>query len=68
MSVNQYSLNFTKYAPSLMSNSRDEMSSFIMGVSVDVVEEFRLAMLHGQIDISKLMIHSERVEETRLKR
>ena len=39
MSVHQYSLKFTKlskYAPSLVSNPRDEMSYFVTGVSDDL--------------------------------
>ena len=46
MSVLDYSLKFTKlskYAPSLVSNPRDEMSRFLTGVFNDLVEEFRLA-------------------------
>ena len=46
MSVLDYSLKFTKlskYAPSLVSNPRDEMSHFLTGVFNDLVEECRLA-------------------------
>ena len=41
MSVDEYSLKFTmlsKYAPSFMSNPRDEMSMFVMGVA-DLLKE-----------------------------
>ena len=44
MSVHDYSLKFTKfstYAPSLVSNPRDEMSCFVTRVSDNIVEEFR---------------------------
>ena len=43
MSVLDYSLKFTKfskYAPSLVSNPRDEMSHFLTGVFDDLVKEF----------------------------
>ena len=59
MSVQEYSLKFTKlsqYAPSLMSNQRDEMNRFIIGVSDDKVEECRSAMLNDKRDISWLMV------------
>ena len=49
MSAFDYSLKFTKlskYAPSLVSNPRDEMSHFLRGVPNDLVEECRSAMLH----------------------
>jgi len=41
MSVEEYALKFTKlskYAPSLVSNPRDEMSRFVIGVA-DAIEE-----------------------------
>ena len=41
MSVDEYSLKFillSKYAPSLMSNPRDEMSRLLTGV-LDIVKE-----------------------------
>ena len=43
ISVHDYSLKFTKfstYAPSLVSNPRDEMSCFVTRVSDNIVEEF----------------------------
>ena len=42
MSVHEYSFKFTKlskYAPSLVSNPRDETSHFLIGVSDDFQEE-----------------------------
>ena len=42
-SVIDYSLKFTKlskYAPSLVSDRRDEMSRFVMGVFDDLKEEY----------------------------
>ena len=67
MSAFDYSLKFTKlskYAPSLVSNPRDEMSRFLTGVSEDLVEESRSAMLHNNVNICHLMVHAQQVEET----
>ncbi|WMV58713.1 hypothetical protein MTR67_052098 [Solanum verrucosum] len=52
MNVQDYSLRFnqfSKYAPSLVSNPRDEMSHFVMGVSNLVEEECRTTMLHNDM-------------------
>ena len=71
MSVLDYSLKFTKlskYASSLVSDRRDEMSRFVMGVLDDLKEECRFAMLHDNISISHLMVHAQQVDETRVKR
>jgi len=63
MSVQEYSLKFTnlsKYAPSLVSNPRDEMSRFVMGVSDSIEKECRAALiLHDNMDISRLMVYAQ---------
>lgn len=46
--VEDYSLKFTlmsKYDPSLVSNSRDEISRFVLGFTDLVKEECHMAML-----------------------
>ena len=71
MSVLDYSLKFTKllkYSPSLVSNSRDEMSHLLIGVSDDLKEECCSAMVHDNINISCLMVHYQQVEEARVKK
>ena len=71
MSVLEYSLKFSKlskYAPFLVSNPRDEMSRFVIGVSDDLKEECHSAMLHENMKISHLMVHAQQVEEARAKR
>ena len=62
MSIKEYSLKFVKlsnYSFSLVSSNRDEMSRFVTGVSKDLVEECRAAMLHDNVDFTRLMVHSQ---------
>ena len=59
---------FSKYAPSLVSNPRDEMSCFLMRMSDDLVEECRSAMLHDNINISHLLVYAKQGDESRLTR
>ncbi|XP_069150237.1 uncharacterized protein [Solanum lycopersicum] len=71
MSVHVYSLKCTelsKYAHSFVSNPRDEMSHFATRVSDDLQEECHSAMLHDNMNISRLMVQSQHVEEARAKR
>ena len=52
MSVKEYSLKFikmSKYASSLVSNARDEISHYVMCVSEDLEDECYVAMLHHNI-------------------
>ena len=44
------------------------MRHFVTGVSDDLAEECCLVMPHDNMDISRLMLHAQQVEETRLKR
>ena len=58
MSVEKYSLKFSmlsRYAPSLVSNPRDEMSRFLTGVTDLVREECRTTMLHDCMTQARLM-------------
>lgn len=60
MTVTEYSLKFVKlsrYATSLVSNSRDEMSRFLAGIAEDIEKKSRAAMLHDNMDLSRLMVH-----------
>ena len=62
MSVLEYSSKFTKltkYASCLASNPRDEMNSFVMSVSDDLVKECRPEMLHDNMEISHSMVHEK---------
>ena len=65
MIVREYSLKFVKlcrYATSVVSNSRDEMSRLMTGIAKDLEEECRATMLHDCMDLSKLMVHVQQVE------
>ena len=67
----EYSFKFTKfskYASSLVFDRRDEMNHFVMGLSDDMQEECHLAMLHYNINISRLIVHAQQVEEEMSKR
>ena len=58
----------SKYAPSLDFDPRDEINHFVMRVSDYVKEECHLSMVHDNTNISRLMVHSQKVEEARAKR
>ena len=55
----------SKYASSRVSNCRDEMSMFVTGVSKDLEKESMENMLHDNMDLSRLMVHVQQVEECR---
>ena len=68
MSVFDYSLKFSKfskYAPSLVSDHRVKMSSFVTGVSDELQEELHCSMLHVNMNISYFMVHYQQIEEAR---
>ena len=57
MSFEEYTVKFSmlsRYAPSLVSNPRDEMSHFVMGVADLVREECRTSMLHDDMSLARL--------------
>ncbi|XP_069154338.1 uncharacterized protein [Solanum lycopersicum] len=70
-SVHEYSLEFiklSKYAPSLVSDTREQMTYFVTGLSEDLQEECHSTMLNDNMNISHLMVHARSVEEARAKR
>ena len=70
-SIHEYPLEFIKLSkcvPSLVSNPRDQMSRFIPRVLKDLQEQYQSAMLHDNMNISRLMVHAKRIEEARTKR
>ncbi|KAH0743176.1 hypothetical protein KY290_031169 [Solanum tuberosum] len=44
------------------------MSCFFTGVSDAIEEECRAAILHDNMDISRLMVHAQQIEESRLRK
>ncbi|XP_069152666.1 uncharacterized protein [Solanum lycopersicum] len=71
MTVREYSLKFVKlsrYATPLVSTSREEMSRFLTGINGDLEEDCRAAMLHDNMDLSRLMMHVQQVEDSRKRR
>ena len=67
MSVKEYSLmffKFSEYVSSLVSSSRDKMSRFVTGISENLKKECWVAMLHDNMDLDRLMVHTQQVEES----
>ena len=45
-----------------------DMTRFLKGINGDLEKECRSAMLHDNMDISRLMVHVQQVEDNRKKR
>ena len=61
-------IKLSKYASSLFSNYRDEICYFLIGVSKKLEEECRAAMLHKNMDLSRLMVHAQQIEDSRVRK
>ena len=62
MIVQEYSLKFTqlaRYAPHMVADSRSRMSKFVSGVSSSIVKKCKTAILIKEMDISRLIAHSQ---------
>ena len=67
MSVKEYSWKFSmfsRYARSLVSNPRDEMSHFVTGVVDLGRDECRKAMLHDDITLARLIVYAQSIERS----
>ena len=56
------------YAPSLVSNPRDEMSYFVMGVADLMREECPTAMPYDDITLARIMVYAHSIQESRLRK
>ena len=55
-------IKLSRCSSSLVSNVMDKMSRYVMGVSEELEEEFRSAILHHNMDLSVLMVHVKQVK------
>lgn len=70
ITVKEYCLkfnHFSKYAPDMVADPRASMSKFVTGVSSFVVNECRTAILIGDMDPTRLMIHAQQIKVEKLK-
>ena len=70
MSVKEYSLKFTqlsRYDPHVVTDSRSKMSKFVSGVSDIVVKECRNVILIREMDLSRMMVNTQLIEEQKTK-
>ena len=51
-----------------MSNRRDEMSTFLTDVYDLVKEEYRTTMLHYNMNLSRLIVYAQSIEESKVER
>ena len=52
----------------MVSNSRDDMSRFVIGVSDHMKEKFCTAMIHNDMNLSRLMVDAQSIEVSNLSR
>lgn len=70
ISVREYALKITqlsKYAPTMIVNSKAKMSKIVSSVPEMMVKECRTSTLINYTDIFCLMVHAHQIEEEKLK-
>lgn len=70
MSVKECAMKFTqlsRYAPDLVSNMRSKMRKFSWGLSRALVLECKGVMLNSDMDISRLVVYMQQVEDEKKK-
>ena len=70
MSVHKYMLKFnqlSRYAPGMVKDIRSRMSLFVGGLGRASSKEGRVAMLIGDMDISRLKVYVQQVKEDKLR-
>lgn len=70
MNVNEYALKFTqlsRYAPELVCNIRAQMRKFASGLLNELVLECKWVMLKKDMDIFRLVVYMQQVEEEKKK-
>ena len=71
MNALEYFLKFTQlfmYAPSVVSKRWNKMIMFVINISDHVKEEYRMMMMHDDMNISRLMFYAQSIEESKLNR
>ncbi|WMV23999.1 hypothetical protein MTR67_017384 [Solanum verrucosum] len=70
MNVKEYALKFiqlSNYAQTMVSDSRARMSKIVSGASDLVVKECLTGMLVKEMDVSRLIVHAQKIEEEKPK-
>ena len=70
MGIHEYGLKFTqlsRYAPEMVKDIRRRMSVFIAGLGRASTKKGRYAMSICDMDISRIMVYDQQVEEDKVK-